>query len=798
MNSTRFKILFILIIICFGGIVSAQNFMVDAVITEEENAVIIFPNAYLYSAADSVRVYEMMGDETGKIKFEEVEAGDYYLEVDVLGYYLYKTEKFTINSDKDLGHITLKKDETITLSEALIKSDKAGIQYKVDRQIINADSFPNADVAMDLLENVPSVSVDVEGNLKYRGDGTFKVFINGHPVANGTDKLKEIPTAQIERIEIITNPPAQYASAGTAGIIQVILKKSRLQGYAINANLNTHSLGAITGYFSVDHKSEKSGWYVNANGGHSIWNDHSSNQLQTTQSGGLNYVTQTDTEFKNGNNKMFLEAGLNHDITSKDYIDVSFYIEPIKTKNFNDDKGNVFASVYDESGNLISEESYQLHSDRYEKYNYLGGTLNYEHYFKDDKSHKISAYADVTYFISDYEGKKIDSKIYENSVERIGNYGYEKNELEINGKINYAVPFSEKSSLEAGLEADLYQIPEISNQNGTFDENGQIEPYSGQRSNQLIDIKQNIYSAYATFKSSFGKLEYQLGLRAENTDTKTDYRYTDESGNEFYEPYNDNFIKLFPSAHVLYSFSEKTQLVANYTRRIDRPGYWQFVPFQSYSSITSYFRGNAAIKPAYTNAYELGFKQNWTNKNYLSVQLFHRMTEDVWNNINTAAEEGMTVAIPVNVGNSFSNGVEIMGNYKINNWWESNLSISLFDYKLKVDYDEEKYDRKQFNYQFKWNNSFKLPADFAVKFNMLYNSPEKTAQGQKEYYFSSSASIQKSFYDEKWTITLGGNNIFDTGKYKFKSKGDGFTNEITNDYKPYAFLKIAFKFDNQN
>lgn len=798
MNSTTHKLLFLLLITFFGTFLFAQNFTIETDVTDEGGDAIIFADAFLYNVSDSLKVYDAMGDEMGKIKFEEIEAGDYYLEIDVLGYHLYKSQILTIHSNENLGKIELKKDEAISLNEAVIKSDKPGLQYKVDRQIINAESFPNANVAIELLENVPSLSVDVNGNIKYRGDGTFRVFINGHPVANGTDKLKEIPTSQIERIEIITNPPAQYASQGTAGIIQVILKKKRLQGYAINANVFANSLGGVNGYFSIDQKSEKSGWYLNASGGKNVWNKYDYSLEQTTIEEDRTYRNSFFEKRENGNRQMYLEAGFNYDLTDKDYIDVSFNINPFETKHFNLSKGNVSSSVFDNAGNLLSNEEYKLRSDGEESYHFLGGSINYEHAFNDDKSHKLSAFADINYFISPYNEKQMDQKIYEDRVERIGAQGYEKNELIITGRVNYAYPISERSSFEVGAEVEAHQIPEIGNENGTFDENGQLIPYSNQRSNQTIDFMRNVYAGFATFKSSFGKFEYQLGLRVENTDTKADYNYTDENGLAVYEPQKDNFTKLFPSAHLLYNITDKTQIVANYTRRINRPNYSQFVPFQSYSSVISYYKGNASIMPMYTNAYEIGFKQNWTNKNYISLQVFHRAATDVMANINSISGDGSLSAMPENVGESFSTGVELMGNYKISNWWESNLSISLFDYLLKVAYAEQSYEVKQFNYQFRLHNTFKLPADFNVKFNLNYFGPGKGAQDQREGYLNSSASIQKAIMNNRWTFTIGGDNIFDAFNYDYKISGDGFVTHQNYNYTPNFFLRVAFKFDNQN
>ncbi|MGS2741067.1 TonB-dependent receptor domain-containing protein [Sinomicrobium sp. M5D2P17] len=775
----------------------AQTTIHGKIVDKQTDSPVIYANVSVFSAADKDSVLlGAISDEKGAFTIKQVPVGSYTLKVNFMGYIEVNQPLEVSRNTLDAGTIFLE-EQVENLEEVVVKSSKPAVQYKVDRQIINAAAFPAANVAIDLLENVPSVSVDVEGNIKYRGDGTFRVFINGHPVANGVEKLRQIPSSQIERIEIITNPPAQYASEGTAGIIQVILKKNRMQGYAINTNVYANSRGSIQGYFSIDKKGEKSGWYVNTNGGHNVWSNYDLTQVQTVISDGVSYQTRVAQNFKNGNDRMYLEAGFNYDISEKDYIDVAVHVNPFKMRNFRNTRGDVRSGTLTESGTLENETLYHLRSARFEKFHYVGGTVNYEHYFNKDKSHKLSTYANVSYYLSPYAERQTDRKIYADSISSIGYDGFENKELVLDSKLNYTLPLSEKSSLETGAEIEVHQIPLLGGENGYFEAGGKIIPYSGQRSEQVIDFRRNVYSGYATFKSGIGSWEYQLGLRVENTYTKADYNYRNEDGAAVYIPGDDNFTQLFPSAHLLYNFSEQTQFVANYSRRIDRPGYWQITPYQRYESVTSYFEGNAGIKPSYINAYELGFKQNWSNKNYLSIQLFHRAISNVLNNISTSGDEGILISSPENIGTSYSTGMEIMGNYKPGDWWETNMSISLFDYKLHVTYANRDEERKQFNYEFKWNNTFTLPSDFILKYNMNYNSPSQEAQGNREGYLNTSASLQKSFADDRWTFTLGAYNLLGTAKYEYNRQGEDFSNNLSYDYDTFAFLKVAFKLDRQ-
>ncbi|TCL65627.1 TonB-dependent receptor-like protein [Mariniflexile fucanivorans] len=666
-------------------------------------------------------VYGVITNAAGSFKISKIPYGSYQLVVSFMGYANHKKEIMVNTPTLELETILLK-EKSEKLSEVLVKTSKPSIQYKVDRQVINASSFPSASVAMDLLTNIPSLQVDVNDNLKYRGDGIFKVYINGHPVQNGTDKLRQISADLIDKIEIITNPSVVYGSEGTAGIIQVLLKKNRLQGYAINANSKVSTLGDANGYLSLDKKSEKWGWYFNATGGESVWSQLDVVKEQTVIHGLLSYSTNINQSEKNGQKNLYIEAGFNYDLTDKDYLDLTFTLNPIKTNQFNDDLGAVIAqknSIIDTG--LQEIESYLLKSNRITKYHYIGGNLNFSHYFNKDKTHKLSAYADVSSYLSPYTERQLDEKQFVSETERLGYYNYEKNEFVLNAKLEYNYPITDETTLDAGIEMDLDDIPEIGSTSGTFDADDNLIPFSNQRNEQRIDFMQNVYSGFLNIKSSWKKFEYQFGLRMEHTDTKSNYQYVSIDGENIFVPAQHNFSKFFPSLHLLYNLNDNTQWVANYTRRINRASYYALVPVVEYADITTYYTGNADIKPSYINAYEMGFKNTWNDKSFLSIQVFHRKTIDVIEYFNYADEEGKLINTPENVGDSYSTGSEFMGNFKCNVWWETNVSISLFMYKIHVNFMDDDYSKNQFNHNFKWNNTFNFLGDYSLRLNMDYN-----------------------------------------------------------------------------
>ncbi|GLB52933.1 TonB-dependent receptor [Neptunitalea chrysea] len=778
-------------LVSFGQKSTIKGLVVD----KNTNESILYAEVTVSAVTNDTITYGAITNEKGFFQIKNVPYGTYIFNASFLGFSKVQKEIVVTNKVTNLETIFLEQGAE-NLDEVVVTKTKAAIQYKVDRQIINAASFPEATVAVDLLKNVPSLQVDVTGEVTYRGDGTFKVYINGHPVPNGTEKLQQIPAEQIDHIEVITNPSSEFSAEGTAGIIQIILKKTRLEGYAINVTASTSTLGSYYGNASIDKKTDKSGWYINVNGGRRFWNkiDHDIRQSATDNE--LLYATHLVKTSKRGNKRIELETGFNYDITDKDYIDVAFNIEPIKNQSSNLSNGWVSTEVY-ENTNLIEDGYYDLISSYKNKYGYYGGSLSYNHFFNEDKSHKLIFDGSISNYMSPYEEAFVDTKVYETETQQIGSQNYEKNELMISGKFTYEHPFSETTLFKIGADVDIDNIPEIGTENGMYVD-GNLIPFSNQRSNQIIDYSRTIYSGFTNFSSSYKKFEYKLGLRTEYEHTKSNYTYINSNGSTVYEPASYNRTKLFPSAYLLYNWNDDLQLTASYSRRIERPGYFSLVPVFQYSTVTSYYQGNADILPTYINAYEIAYKQNWTDTDYLSIQAFHNVKNGVSTSYNYTYEDGTIISKEQNVGDSYSTGIEFMGNMKPVKWWQTNLSLSLFNYKLDVDFEDTKYTQEQFNYNVKFNNTFTISDDFSIQSNSYFYGDSKGAQNYSKGAWFTSIGVNKSFLKDSWKVNLSGDNIFNTRVLRNTTTGDGFSNYSKMVFSPKVTLKVSYTFDNQN
>lgn len=776
---------------------TAQNCNLEGtVIDKTSHEPIPYANIALFNIADSSLVSGAITDDAGHYQMEHIKTGKYRLKISFIGYQsLIINDLLLQPGTRNLGETSL---EVLAenLDEVTIKGSKPAMIYKVDRKVIDAGSFPGADVAIDLLENIPSVQLDFEGNLTYRGDGTFKVYINGHPVQNGEEKLRQLPASRIDKIEIITNPSAKYDAEGTAGIIQVILKKSRLEGYAINANVKADTKGGYQGYFSIDNKKEKSGWYVNGNYGKTIWEKSNKHQVQTISSGNQEFQTISDMQSNHGQTQSNIELGFNYDLTDKDYIDFAGYVNPAKTRQKNTEEGQISEHTRFNDGSSF-DTLYHMKS-RYEvNYQYVGATLTYEHAFDKTRSHLLSGYIDYSAYLTNLDERQMDTKLYESYTERAGYLGSEHNEIIVEGKMNYKLPLSKTYTLETGAEINTDHIPKVTSISGNFDDEGHIVPFGSEPLNQSVDFIQDVYSGYGTIKREGDKFSVQAGLRTEFTNRRSDYSYDTAENTRLTIPERSRFTDFFPSAHVTYNFSETHQVYASYSRRVQRPDYWKLVPMEQYQTPYSVYRGNGELKPAYTDAYETGYKKSW-DKDFVSCELFYRNTQNVMQNFSRRESEKMLVASPENVGSSQSFGAEFMGGVSVFPWWNVNISTSIYSYRLKVSFDEVQETKKQFKTDTRINNTVILPASFTLKWDLSYYSPMISAQTKRDEYFVSNLALKKEFDDGKWIATLVYNDVFSSRKYDTTTLGEGFITNGTYDGEPYLSVKFAYVFDNQN
>ncbi len=767
--------------------------MRGTVVDNKTNAAMPYVNIVLTSDNDTL-LLGALTNENGIFLLKNIEKGTYDVKISFIGYQSIIINDLKLEEDvKNIGklkmHILSK-----NLEEINIKATASPLSFKVDRKVINAKSFPNANTAIDLLENIPSVRVDFEGNLTYRGGGSFKVFINGHPVANGDEKLRQISADKIDKIEIITNPSAKYDAEGTAGIIQVILKKNRLQGYAISTSIKASTLLSYNWSFSIEKNVEKGGWYVEGNIGDNV-NERNITEWQDLYITKNRYQVQSVSDFKKETTRSYLEFGLNYDITKNNYVDFSIYVNPIKTTDKSISNG-IFYEKKHALSELISDETYIMQSNSELLYQYIGGTFTYEHAFNKDRSHLLSSYFDFSTYISPSIDELIDRKQYSSYIERAGYLGKEQNEFLFETNISYKNSLTENTSLEAGININIDHIPEITSVSGLINKEESIIPFATEPLNQKDAFVQDVYSMYLLYKSKIKRMEYQLGFRTEFTDRASIYSFNNSERLRKEMQIGLQRWDFFPTFHALYNLSEHHQLGLSFSRRIERPDYWSLIPFSQYSTPYSYYKGNGKLMAAYSNSIELVYKKLW-NSDFIGVEIFVHNTNNIIQNYTKTDTARIVAIIPGNLGSSQSIGTEVMAGVDIFSWWNFNVSTSLYLYSLNTNITNVHRNEKQFNSNTRINNSFLLPKAFTLKFDINYNSPTVLAQGKIDNYFYSNFAINKSFSDGAWLLALSISDVYNTNEYSKHIKDKDLSIKTKYDIKSYLSLKLTYTFNNQ-
>ncbi len=755
------------------------------VIDSSEKEGIAYANIGLYSAAGNNLISGAISAEDGSFNINKVPNGEYYISIKFIGYTEYRSEAFKIkglNQKVKFPNVYLEM-LTENIGEVEVKAQQRAVVYKMDKKIINAESFSSAagGTAVDILENVPSVVVDTEGNVTLRGSSSFTVFIDGKPsLFEGALALEQIPSGQVEKIEIITNPSARYDAEGTAGIINVISKKSSQQGWNGIINTSGSTAESRSTDFIFTNREEKFYWKI---GGRflknyrkgdfeqfkqTIFNDtinsFSSNgdrvgrYYNTSGIGGFGFIMENSTldfEFEAGHRGSGYEGNLDYDEDSK----LMNEVVPFQT--------NAYDS-YDYKDN---------------KEDFYKGNINFNHNFEEE-GHTLKA---NLYGVYGYSMEYFENQLTgQDQIQKDGQTSWEEEyRATLRGSVDYVRPIHDgRGKLEAGYLYDMYiedgdyGMEDYDNHIGEYI--FRDEYYSVYR------FKKDIHALYGIVSDQINKFSYQVGLRGEYT-----YRYLGSS--EEWASQAENRFDLFPSAHIAYQLPKDHQVSASYSRRTVRPRLHYMEPYVTFADSYTARTGNPDVRPEYINSFELGWQKNF-DQNFFSFEAFHRRKNDKIERIRTVYRPNVTLDSISNVGNDYSTGAEAMANFTLNDWWIVNTSVNLFHYKIKSDYKIIGVDDESMNWQARFSNNFNLLKNTRVQFDGNYVGPSVSTQGTRDAFFYTNLSIRKLFMKKKLSATLAMRDVMRTAKFKNTQTGDGLYSETgVNPFYPNIKLTLSYR-----
>ena len=744
-----------------------------------------YTNVVVYKQADSSLVSGTVTNAEGYFEIRKIPYGKYYVSAKFLGYDEKIINQITINAETNkvsLGTISLSPAST-NIADVEVVAEQSPILYKLDKKVVTVNSNLNSSggTAVEVLENTPSVQVDIEGNVSLRGSSNFTVLVDGRPSPfSGGDALEQIPAGSIEKIEIITNPSAKYDPDGTAGIINVITKKRSLQGTSGMVNASADTRGSHSGDVIFSLKKEKISYSLNANIRDRKRNGYME-ENNWSQVGDTTYSTYSSGDREGGHSGKSIKGGIDYAINEKANLGLNL---SVGEGAFN----RSATSDYHEWTDPASQELDQISKDYMSHTsNYYSGGLDYNHNFSTDGHNlKASAFFKMEDSYSD-NGSDLFTM---NEVISEGQKTFEDGEgTEMRFQLDYTYPFSESGKFEAGGqtriddEAERYGVYTRVMPGGEFSTD--VEDATESNYNRLI------YALYSIYGNEWKDFGYQFGLRGEYTKRSLENTAAGKT-------YTIDRFDYFPSAHFSYQLPADQQIMTSYSRRIDRPrGYW-LEPFITYRDAYTLWQGNPGLKPEYINSFELSYKKQF-GLSFVSLEAFYRNTKNKVERIRSVYSEDIMLHTVENVGEDFSKGLELMLNMNMNKWYSFNLMGSAFDYSYKITSDliESENPGHSTNWDMRLKNTFKLRKNVKFQLDGSYRGPSVTAQGTREGYFMTSSAVRADFFDNKLSVTLQFKDMLKTGKHEFESTGLDFYSKTLFERNPQVLqLSLSYKINN--
>jgi outer membrane receptor protein involved in Fe transport len=717
----------------------------------------------------------------------KVAKGIYDISIEYISYKKITLSNKKIEADLNLGTVSLEIDFE-SLGEIEIIAERTTVEIKLDKKIYNVgkDLTVSGGTVSDVLDNIPSVTVDVDGNVALRGNNNVRILINGKPSGlvglNSTEALRQLPAEAIERVEVITSPSARYESEGTGGILNIILRRSKLQGFngAITTNAGYPASAGVSG--NVNYRT----------GDFNFFNTTGYNYRETL---GNSY---TFTRYKaNGNyldekqDWVNTSKGLTSNLGLEWYINDSASLTTSLVYSNNDSEQDSKNKLlqYDTNFNLTGETNRldpQLGNSKTIQY-----ATNFTKNFK-TSGHKFSF--DFQYEESNQNENSliVTDGVATDKVDRI------EDQTDILLQSDYVLPIGENSQFELGYRGGFntrktdFGVEILNTDTNQFEVDNNLS--------NLFNFKMYINALYTQFGSKINKFSYLFGLRLEDTQITIDQPTTGEFKKK-------TFTGLFPTVNFSYELSQSQSLTLGYSRRIQRPRGFYLNPFPSRSSLTNIFQGNPDLNPSYTGLYELGYLNRFA-KVTLNASIYHQNETDDSNWV--SSETGETVTIngttipvikrtPVNLATNKRYGFEFNVNYTPNKKWRVNTDFNIFKNITRGDYEGVNFDAENISWTIRLSNKYTLPGKIDWQTNMDYRGPSIDAQNTREGIFSINLAFSKDLFKEKASIAFSVNDLLNSRRYKGDIETPTFFSTRDLQFRGGQTLNLSFTYRfNQN
>lgn len=784
-----------------------EKVSVSGNVVDKANNPVPYASIAFSSKSDLLYSDATLTDENGHYELQIV-PGLFDITVEAIDFKKYVSSGRTLNAGV-LGSIVLEPESNMTMAPT---ADIEGITltattkpYKVELDKRTYD--PSSDVIskggnlQDVLQNVPSVSVDTDGTVSMRGNSNIRFLINGKPSAllgidDGANALQTIPADQIDRIEVITNPSSKYEASGTAGILNIILKKNKrigfngsvtgTLGYLPNTSLNTN----------LSWRRGNATWFLNGGGGYRKSEGNSYNNATFDDRGTLyqllrsNSNTVTNNEMKNYNGT----AGLVYDLSDRTSVNGSVTI-----RHYEGENESVIFTESDYKGITKDNATAQYPISKERRTNGINNNNAFQADFGID--HEIGDNGStIAASVSLQNNESTNSSdIFETRIpaySTMDQTAQETKNRSVVAKVDYELPIGEYSKIEAGYRFD--------SRNNDYDYAVWNEGVVNPDFTSVTNYKEMFNAFYAQFKSKIGdNFAYQLGLRTELSKIDVDFRSLTNSEPAISKSYS-NF---FPSVFLSYNLTENNQLLLNYSKRINRPRSWFLVPFNSYNDSDNIFSGNPDLNPSYVDSFEFGYSFQ-KSKITFNPTLYYNHEKDETQMVNIYNFERQRFETkPYNIGFEDRYGLDMNFTYDPFSWLKLMGSLDLYGYRSEGEFNyttlidgvetatSMSFNGKGFSQRARLNTTFKIDKTLNVQLQGFYRGGEETDTSKRDAMYALNLGASKTIWNGNGTFSFNIQDIFNTRNRTNFTYGDGFQRESYMQWQPRQFsLSFTYRF----
>lgn len=780
----RFIIFFLLCLCAYTG--WAQGIVKGKILDRQKSEPLGFVNIKVTEQGSDKFVGGGITDAGGNFNVSGLKDGKYTLSLTFMGY-KDVTRQFEITPAKREVQFKLlyMAEDAKQLNEVTVTGQRATMKLEVDRKSFDVGQLiSNAgQAASDVLDNIPSIEVDNDGNVSLRGNSSVEVWINGKASGLTSDNraqiLQQLPAESIERIEVIDNPSAKFSAEGSAGIINIVLKKGRKAGYYGSVQAGGDTRGGANTSFNVNYNSRLIDSYLNIGYRHRANTGHMESQ-QTSNA----YKQTYDSDSKQRGNNFFTRAGVTLHATTKDDFSLSGMLMHGGGNSYSYTP-YIYTAVANDLNNYQLNRLNRSRTGMDMRY----GEFNYRHSFND--KHFIDFTADLSSW------KMNGDNWYQDSTVVVGiddvTYSYQYRPQYINNhrkelKLEYENQVTKNFKIEAGYNGNFSRenTPQESYMDNTsFDGTNASEDKLF--FNRFI-YKQDLHAFYTTLSYKFGALSLMGGLRGEywrvNTESYTWEQEHDASLRE--QPFKKDYFQLFPSVFMSWQMTETQQLQLNYTRRLRRPWGGQLNSFRDTRDATTVSFGNPYLTPEFSNSFSLNYLKQW-NDHSLLVSAYYRPTTDVIQRISYKnQEDGLFYQTSMNVAKSVSTGLEMTLKNKLWRILDLTTSANAYYYRLNgfsYDIDGQTVTGNS-DHNFTWNArmtaSLMLPYDISIQTTGRYTARQVITQGYRKANYSIDFGARKNFFNKLFTLSVNCRDLLDSRRFETFTSGPNFTRHQIN------------------